>query len=303
MISSTITKIKHHLFHLVTLHLFMTAVSLPILIAWGLPISLLSILGNVIFSPFITLFLASASGLFFCLLLGLPPTFFVMSLEWITSCWLWLLKRADNSALLAVAQPPFFLICLIGFSFFVFAVIAQSRKKLVIVSLVAMVLLALMSTFFRSASILHEIPCNKGAVVFMKKQGKSYVIDEGQIGRHACASSWVIYTLVPALIQKNGSLMLDYFVATKPTIYLLQALRELLVRVKIKALYLPENQFDPQSTSAQEYQLLCQQAEKEGTKIILVTDTISLPKNEKLVTLTPCKKQAKLPSYFTISFG
>ena len=45
--------------------LFLTLISLPILIAWGLPISCISPIGNMIYNPLLCIFTVYRTALFF----------------------------------------------------------------------------------------------------------------------------------------------------------------------------------------------------------------------------------------------
>ncbi len=82
--------------------LVITAVSLPFLISWGIPFSGATIAGNLIFTPFITLFLLISSLFFICTLFGFAPPFLIYCLETISNIWLWFLQWGSASWMIAI---------------------------------------------------------------------------------------------------------------------------------------------------------------------------------------------------------
>ncbi len=82
--------------------LVITAVSLPFLISWGIPFSGATIVGNLIFTPFITLFLLVSSLFFICNLFGFAPPILIFCLEKISNVWLWFLQWGSASWMIAI---------------------------------------------------------------------------------------------------------------------------------------------------------------------------------------------------------
>ena len=87
------------------LQLFLTLFTWPILLAWGLPLSVVTILGNVIFNPIAGLFLFISSLAFFCQLLGVPHGLLLWLIEWLSKGWLWVLDKGSPAALVAFPTP------------------------------------------------------------------------------------------------------------------------------------------------------------------------------------------------------
>src|SRR6185436_7137348 len=88
------------------IQLFITLCSLPILLAWGLPISLASLLGNFVFAPFLTIFLLLSSLLFFGQLCNIPCSFVAQALELVTDFWFWCLQWGSRDLLCELPCPP-----------------------------------------------------------------------------------------------------------------------------------------------------------------------------------------------------
>ena len=85
-------KVKTNFLFFLELQLLISVVILPILIAWGLPISIMTIIGNLVFAHFLTAFIFVSALLFSSDLLGIPNSFIVITLEWITQIWHYLLS-------------------------------------------------------------------------------------------------------------------------------------------------------------------------------------------------------------------
>ena len=92
---------------------YVTLLSLPILIAWGLPFSLYSPLGNLVFNPFILIFLLLSSLIFFGALLGLPIGWLSIALDYITKGWLYCLDCAPHKSSIGFSEPHWLILMLL----------------------------------------------------------------------------------------------------------------------------------------------------------------------------------------------
>ncbi|MBA3751326.1 hypothetical protein H0X06_00800 [Candidatus Dependentiae bacterium] len=88
------------------LQLFITFISVPFLLAAGLPLSGACMVGNFIFAPFLTLFLVLSSCIFVCELLSVSSILFIIPLEYLTEIWTCVLAYGNRSWLLALPNPP-----------------------------------------------------------------------------------------------------------------------------------------------------------------------------------------------------
>ena len=80
-------KLKKWTTNFLLIQLMVTLTSLPILIWWGLPISKVSFIGNLIFTPVLTIFLIISSLVFFTEFLNIPNLYLIKILEKITTLW------------------------------------------------------------------------------------------------------------------------------------------------------------------------------------------------------------------------
>ena len=250
------------------LQLFLTVISWPILLAWGLPLSLASIVGNLIFTPFLMLFLLLSSLIFFCELLYVPSTLFIYPLEWLTSFWTALLTSSDRSWLLICPLPPHLFMCALPLAalFFVhhknFLSPLKSSLSLLIFLLTSIAFLKVMVHGYEGRL---SICCFEKEVTIMQSGGHAVLIDPGCMGRRSSAPSWVNYTLIPFL-TKQGITHLDV-ICSKPSITTFRALIALIDSYHIGNLYLPAATTMQKNTGWSSWQKLLDSAKKYNTNI------------------------------------
>lgn len=239
---NTLIKVGNKLIKFIQIQLFLTLMSLPILLSWGIPISVLSPIGNLIFAPVLTAFLFVSSLIFFTALLHIPNTWLYDCLNVITHWWVKAMNLAGNGWLLGFAKPS--LIVLIAIP--LIALLIIHAKKLQQPLLNASVLLLffvsvatyLHLTYTRFGSTVTHVPCNRGSVTIVLDAGTVTVIDPGVIGQSIAAPNWIEYTLIPALTCKTGKTTIDHLVVLQPGTMVFKALTTLAQKTTIKNIYL-----------------------------------------------------------------
>ena len=238
----TYNKFAHNLIQYLIIHLFLTLTSLPILVAWGLPLSRLSLFGNFFFSPIFFLFLLLSSAVFFFEIMHLPYGFIAWLLEKLTFLWKWILPLHGNDTLYGFSKPPLWLLA--ALALLPFLLIAHPRMRAQKHRIVGLSLLLIMTMtliqFVSPLPHLHtNIPCHGGEVTLLHHNKKTVLIDPGVIGRRISAPSWASYTLAPELIAKTGRLVIDHCIILKPNIMTLEAIRALCDTMNIRNIYIP----------------------------------------------------------------
>jgi len=114
-----VQNLKKKLLTFLQVQCFLSLVSLPVIVAWGLPFSLMTAVGNFIFSPFITIFLLCSSLIFFTELLSIPNQYLIIILEWITKIWLICLSYGSKSWLVGLPTSLLPLLCIIAILTFI----------------------------------------------------------------------------------------------------------------------------------------------------------------------------------------
>ncbi len=235
-------KIKRSIISFVHLQLFITLISMPILLSWGMPLSLLTFAGNFLFSPILTAFLLLSSLIFFCEILHIPNGIFIWSLEHITHWWLWLMQWASRSVLVSFAMPS--IPALIIIFLCTLAILHCKKNKSPFIGIAGYGILLAISCLHlawpaTSKDALIQLDCNKGKVTLIKKNKNIVVIDPGVIGRRLSAPSWCEYTLLSALAKQLGTNTIDHLIILQPNRIIFEALTCLQEKIYIKNIYIP----------------------------------------------------------------
>lgn len=237
------TRWRQALLKSVQLQLFISFISLPFLIGWGLPISLLTPVSTLIFGPFLTCFLLVSSLIFFLELLYIPNGIFIYALEQITSIWLACLNLEQKAWLIGFTKPPMIILFLLP----LIALIAVHSKKITTIPnrtiLLGLLLIATCTSLkffpYSTHNTIHSIPCNNGAITLIKNKSNLIIIDPAFIASRPSYESFISYTLIPEIIQQTGSLQIDHLVMCKFNKRILDALQFLATKMTIKNLYIP----------------------------------------------------------------
>lgn len=184
-------------------------VSLPILIMWGIPLSVMAPVGNIIFTPFITVFLALCCVTFIAYLCYLPITGFLYALEHITEQWLGLLSSGDNGWLIGFAYPGPLVLCAIPLgTFLILALYLRPAVKTVFLIGYSGIICWYLS-MIRTGIDHAPVARNNEIVHCLTIDHKKIVIDPGTTMLPAHHDSWVRYQFVAEMYKKYGSIMID----------------------------------------------------------------------------------------------
>lgn len=97
----------NYLLRFITLQLYLTLISIPILIYHGLAFSLLTFVGNLVFTPVLISYLIIAS-VFMLLALGNMQLILIsIMLNLITKTWLAITSYSLQNCLIAFKRPPY----------------------------------------------------------------------------------------------------------------------------------------------------------------------------------------------------
>lgn len=236
------SRVTHQCLRYLAMHLFITIASLPILVAWGIPLSRLSLLGNFFFSPVIFLFLLLSSTLFFSEILHIPHGFIDWLLEKVTAAWQWILPLHGTNTLYGFSTPPLWLLLIIGIAPFLLSVhsaLHTTRKRIIALSLLLIIAVMTLELAQKQTARHIKIPCHGSEVMLWQTDDKTVLIDPGCMGKRISAPSWASYTLAPTIIMTTGKTVIDHCIICKPNIMTLQALQELCKTITIRHLYIP----------------------------------------------------------------
>lgn len=235
-------KFSKNLVSFIHLQLFISLISLPILLAWGIPFSLLTFAGNFLFAPILTFFLLLSSLIFFCQLLAIPNGIFIYFLEKLDAGWVWFMNHAAHNALIGFAQPPLWVILLIPCCALLILhhkAVNTHLKGIFCFSSLFLVIALYLKFFAYPGVMIDTIDCNGKKVPIITYHNQITLIDNGIIGRRLSAPSWLEYTLSSYLIKKGGYTHIDHFVVPYINKTIFEALISFLQKMPIKNLYIP----------------------------------------------------------------
>lgn len=198
--------------------LFITLISWPILLWWGLSITPLSLIGNLLFGPFLTGFLLLSSLIVSCELVGIPNDIFLFGLEKLTTAWIWLIACNSYDLAVTFAKPSLLFALtapLLGFFIIHFRPFNTNKQKLS--GLCAAYCILIVTFSLRSSPNKLKIPYGKNYITVTRNKNNLTMTDPGFSRRYKSIDSWVNYTLLPELAKHFGTQNVNKLILQKKT--------------------------------------------------------------------------------------
>lgn len=137
-------------------------------------------------------------------------------------------------------HPLFYIVLLV-------LIMAVVHSKKVTKPIVGMSALLILAVAFYSIGAWWKIPeevtstlgVGHGSIILLKRHKEVMVIDDGSLSRQTSLESWFEYTLIPEVLKKTGSSTIDHLVITSNCERVFKALKNSLVRLSVKNIYLP----------------------------------------------------------------
>lgn len=275
---------------------FLTLISMPILIAWGLPISLLSPIGNILFGPVLTLFLLLSSLIFFSEILYIPNNTLIWLLDKLTNWWTWFMEGNLKHLLIGFSCPPLITLLLIPFMACIIMQYRHSHPKkhaaLLLSILLCMSCIGLKIRDNYQPSFI-KISRGKGEIVLTKLGKNLILIDPGYLGSTVSAATWVTYTLIPKITKHTGTLTIDHLIVLQLNSATLEALTALCTKITVKKLYLPWWTGILKGKGWYNYKQLSKALHENGGEKIILKDTpivIGYTDNQRILIKPTGKK-------------
>ncbi len=231
------------------LQLFITIASLPILIAWGLPISMVSPLANLLFGPLLTIFLFLASLVFFLELFGIPNQPIIWLLEQTTDCWLSIMKQGNPSWLIYCKKPVIIVLFIPIISCCILLRYYKPRTNERTAAIFAFIListLALLKMVAGQSNYYEIIKAPRGYMILMSKEGNIILKDRGALSGTNAVDSWIDYTLFPTMTKAFGSIKINEIVLQRANKTTVKAWQHLCSMTTINKVKLPKHTIDNQ---------------------------------------------------------
>jgi hypothetical protein len=258
---------------------FVTLISLPILIGWGLPLSLVAPLGNLLFSPLLGLYLVCALMVFFTELIGLPNSLCTWALEWVSSIWLWSLNLLEHSVQVGFTQPHYFLLTTIPLAACTLVWYLRRRAPhITLVWLSTLLGCACVILYATRQSRAHFTLERDGAqVTCIIDGGNVALIDtDGAFSRKTAAEEWIIYHLIPAITAQTGATQIDHCLLVHPRQRTFEAITALCSRMQIGSIYIPKWEGKLKYPAWKSYCHMRDAVKDAGGKIVVCERAVSI---------------------------
>ncbi len=217
--------------------------SAPILLWWGIPISTLTLLGNVFFTPFLALFILLSSLFTLCAALGIKPTIFAWALNTLTDIWLELLKTSSKNVLFAQIYSPVLFALLITTVFGVGYALFHAKTNLKIIKSLLCGVFLVISVFAlplkNSSSTLSN---SNGTITISHTNTGLEIIDTDFLKGMTNPTKQVSFNLKMPIIKAHGTCRIAKITTNTTSIRTLQALRELIYCMNVQKISLPQIQ-------------------------------------------------------------
>lgn len=234
-----ISTIPTKILYLLEFQLFITILSLPILISWGLPISLLSPIGNLIFTPWLLTFLTLSSLLFFMQILCIENSFIIYLLEKFNQLFFYILDYGSSYFMVSCPCPSYFFLLIIPIIlFFIISIrISSIYKRVFLLFLFSSFLFFSFKYLWAPKDQFEHFTNKNKTILLINHDSKILLLDCGALAEGRNAQSWVRYQLIPKFL-KMGIDHLDCLIAPKPSSKLIESIAEFAQNMPIKHLYI-----------------------------------------------------------------
>jgi hypothetical protein len=276
------------LIRVIQLQLYLTLMSAPILIYWGLPVSLASPVGNIIFYPLLLIFLFVSSIIFFCQIFHIPHALCIYTLGKTSMLFHYFLDLGNSWWLMGFVKPPVYILILVPIATISIFCCKKTRGPYISIGC----LLAISCIFGLYTKYLHQpsccithVPCNRGELAILYSHNQLTIIDPGVLGQRLSAPSWVEYTLVPMIIKSTGQTTITNLVVMQPSHITFEAVKTLYCTCNIKNIYMPFWKGPMTKGQKRSYAQLMDTLQKNDTKIIQFTHSTKIKINDELVSV------------------
>jgi len=223
------------------LHSLVTLVSLPILVMWGLPLSVLSPIGNLVFAPALTCSLLASSLLFFMQLFYIPYTVPRLVFSTVSRCWQ-TIPPYNLCPLIGIPRCPWQMLILISIAtlFCLHLRYSQTppRRAFLLTTTLICLIAILRYTAERRPDIM-PIAFNGTHVYLVLIKDNCILIDTGALGKQKSSVSWAGHELIQEIVKLTGKTSIDHIITLQPNHFTFEALIALHEKFRVKQTYIP----------------------------------------------------------------
>ncbi|MBI2344583.1 hypothetical protein HYV10_00735 [Candidatus Dependentiae bacterium] len=225
--------IQNYLLSFLELQFVISLMSLPILIIWGIPISLMSPLANFIFTPLMILFLWISCLASICIIIKIPCYFFEIILNKLTIIWLYLLSFSHPTWLIGFPIKTIYISVIICLSIICWYLFTTKNPKLTFLFLsLCWLTIILTQHLLTSKNQLKQI----GSLPLwtFNAANKTYLIDNGALCTRKNIFTHLDYTILPELIYHTGFTTIDAIIFYKPSTQITKIAEQCITQLNCK---------------------------------------------------------------------
>ena len=288
-------RVEKSLLRSIQLQLYLTLISGPILVYWGLPVSVASPLGNILFHPLLTAFLLLSSLIFFCQILHIPHGIFVYALAKTSHSFHYFLAFGSQQWLIGFVQPPLWILLALPLATGLILCCKKTRTPYRSIGCL-LALSVFFGTYLKFSSKqlpIASIACNRGYIGMLNTHNQIVLIDPGVLGAHASSSSWIEFTLVPTMIKMTGQTIIEHLVVLQPSQLTFDAVRALCNTCHVKRIYMPFWNGTMTQGQKRSYAQYMDVVQNNAIEIIRIKQGLVIELDSEKLTFIPRKQPIK----------
>ncbi len=215
------TAVKSYLLNYLYVQLVITLVSLPILISWGLSLSFLSLVGNLIFTPVLMLFIVLSTLFFFSELAGIPNAWFAFLLTKLTHKWDSVLHFSNESCHINFVHPGWWFLASIPCITFIIIsspLIKSLHKRIAFLSIFLLAICTSLWIYQQIKIKNQESICKVSDKFSIEKDsdGQLTFVDDGYFNSKQSPEKVVEFELRPYMAKNFGTPIINELILLRP---------------------------------------------------------------------------------------
>ncbi|MBY0110120.1 MAG: hypothetical protein K2X90_03360 [Candidatus Babeliaceae bacterium] len=223
------------------IQLFLVSLSFPLLVSWGIAFSPLIFLGNILFTPVLTLFLALSCVIYMLELFYIPNDYLCMALDSVAHYWIIAMSWAPNLPMIGCPQAPFWVLLVMPLGSWVILKNYGLKNSLVTLCLLTCwvgTVFCSIKWYFTPIDKELELRCGARSVIVKSRGRKIFFLDtQRALQSRACSLAWIDYTLSRELLKEFGATTIDVIVIAKNTPVTSLRLKELCKKYHCKKVF------------------------------------------------------------------
>lgn len=231
--------VRRYFLNFVQAQVVVALVSIPILVGWGVPLSVMTLVGNLIFAPILAVFLVLSSLIFFTELLMIPNSILIRLLDLVNQGWIQVLNFGRKEWFWGFCKPNVLILLLMMTSIFLYLVLIKSRLRTLCLALVILFFIFNFISVFFVCEEQRLVFKDGKLVVKIDNEKKVSLIDNGFFNQKASLDKFIEYDIKRCLMKNTGRYLIDYLHLLRPSFRSFKAANELCLRLNVKNVILP----------------------------------------------------------------